>query len=113
MSEKPEDAEPIPSTSKENESISENTKCKLSRSVSLSKIEDYQNKETPSQTSRKRKDPPSPKGKVSIKDTKAKFELQEKYRNQRNLKYIKKEKDKFKRNCKKVPTETIEDPIAK
>merc|ERR1712081_156447 len=65
------------------------------------------------QSSRKRKDPPSPKGKVSVKETKAKFELQEKYRNQRNLKDLKKEKEKFKRNCKKVPTETVEDPIAK
>merc|ERR1712081_16530 len=57
--------------------------------------------------------PPSPP-KVSVKDTKAKFEdIQEKYRNQRNQKDLVKEKTKFKRNCKKTPTEVVEDPIAK
>merc|ERR1712112_276030 len=56
---------------------------------------------------------PSPP-KVSVKDTKAKFEdIQEKYRNQRNQKDIVKEKSKFKRNCKPTPTEVVEDPIAK
>merc|ERR1712081_15553 len=64
-------------------------------------------------TSRKRKDPPSPP-KVSVKDTKAKFEdIQNKYRNQRNQKDVVKDKSKFKRNCKKTPTEVVEDPIAK
>merc|ERR1711954_64734 len=56
----------------------------------------------------------SPKGKVNVKETSAKFEgIQEKYRNQRNLKDTTKDKGKFKRNCKKGPTETIEDPVAK
>merc|ERR1711954_318101 len=59
-------------------------------------------------------DPPSPKSKVNVKETSAKFEgIQEKYRNQRNLKDTAKDKAKFKRNCKKVPTETVEDPVAK
>merc|ERR1711954_422495 len=51
---------------------------------------------------------------LNVKETSAKFEgIQEKYRNQRNLKDTNKDKGKFKRNCKKGPTETIEDPIAK
>merc|ERR1711954_417362 len=59
-------------------------------------------------------DPPSPKSKVNVKETSAKFEgIQEKYRNQRNLEDTAKDKAKFKRNCKKVPTETVEDPVAK
>merc|ERR1712081_65689 len=66
-----------------------------------------------STNSKKRKEPPSPKTNVSMQETKAKFELQEKYRNQRNLKDLNKEKSKFKRNCKKTTVETVEDPIAK
>merc|ERR1711954_547013 len=59
-------------------------------------------------------DPPSPKSKVNVKETSAKFKgIQEKYRNQRNLKDTAKDKAKFKRNCKKVPTETVEDPVVK
>merc|ERR1711954_595279 len=59
-------------------------------------------------------DPPSPKSKVNVKETSAKFEgIQEKYRNQRNLKDTAKDKAKFKRTCKKVPTESVEDPVAK
>merc|ERR1711954_350 len=51
---------------------------------------------------------------LNVKETSAKFEgIQEKYLNQRNLKDNNKDKGKFKRNCKKVPTEVIEDPIAK
>merc|ERR1711954_261153 len=51
---------------------------------------------------------------LNVKETSAKFEgIQEKYRNQRNLKDNKKDKGKFKRNCKKGPTEVIEDSIAK
>merc|ERR1711954_86721 len=95
----------------------DSTKFRLNRSVSLSKIDqDSSNKENSSNNvnSKKRKEPPSPpKAKVSIKETKAKYELQEKYRNQRNLKDVNKEKGKFKRNCKKTPSETVEDPVAK
>merc|ERR1711954_571334 len=39
--------------------------------------------------------------------------LANKYKNQRNLKDTSKEKSKFKRNVKKTPVETIEDPITK
>merc|ERR1711954_269976 len=62
---------------------------------------------------KKRKDPPSPKSNVSVKEMKAKIDLQEKYRLQRNLKDVSKEKGKFKRTCKKSPVETVEDPVAK
>merc|ERR1711954_279421 len=56
----------------------------------------------------------SPRGKISVKETKAKFELQEKYRNQRNMKDLQKEKTKFKgRTCKKATVEVVEDPLAK
>merc|ERR1711954_369958 len=87
----------------------------MGRSGSLSRIEqdDYGQDAPQALQSRKRKDPPSPKGKISVKETKAKFELQEKYRNQRNLKDVNKEKNKFKRNCKKTTVETVEDPIVK
>merc|ERR1711954_378342 len=87
----------------------------MGRSGSLSRIEqEYPGQDAPqAPQSRKRKDPPSPKGKISVQETKAKFELQEKYRNRRNLKDINKEKNKFKRNCKKTTVETVEDPIAK
>merc|ERR1711954_63474 len=92
----------------------DSTKFRLNRSVSLSKIDqDSSNKESSSNNvnSKKRKEPPSPpKAKVSIKETKAKFELQEKYRNQRNLKDVNKEKTKFKRNCKKTSSKTVKDP---
>merc|ERR1712112_355463 len=69
-------------------------KFRISRSVSCSKVEnDLKPNDNGRSNSKKRKDPPSPP-KVSVKDTKAKFEdIQEKY--------------------KKTPTETIEDPIAK
>merc|ERR1711954_184134 len=54
----------------------------------------------------------SPKGSISVKETTSKFDqLASKYKNQRNLKDTNKEKSKFKRNVKKTPTETIEDPI--
>merc|ERR1712081_7198 len=62
---------------------------------------------------KKRKEPPSPKSNVSVKEMKAKIDLQEKYRLQRNQKDVSKEKAKFKRSCKKSPTETVEDPVAK
>merc|ERR1711954_173373 len=56
----------------------------------------------------------SPKGSISVKETTSKFDqLASKYKNQRNLKDTNKEKSKFKRNVKKTPTETIEDPITK
>merc|ERR1711954_397058 len=100
-----------PSTSKDQES----SKFRLSWSVSLSKIDqDSSTQESNSTNTKKRKEPQSPpKAKVSVKETKAKFELQEKYRNQRNLKDVNKDKTKFKRNCKKSPSEVVEDPIAK
>merc|ERR1711954_537698 len=83
---------------KANEKIlpDENQKVKIGRSVSLSKInieatENYlpaqpqtSKRKTPDHPSPSTKD--SPKGKLSVKETKAKFELQEKYRNQRNQK---------------------------
>merc|ERR1711954_510172 len=107
--EEKKEATPVASTSKDQEG-----KFRISQSVSCSKVEnDSKKPETSRSNSRKRKDPPS-LPKVSVKDTKAKFEgIQEKYRNQRNQKDVSKEKSKFKRNCKKTPTETIKDPIAK
>merc|ERR1711954_62615 len=62
---------------------------------------------------KKRKEPPSPKSNVSVKEMKAKIDLQEKYRLQRNLKDVSKDKAKFKRSCKKTPVETVKDPVAK
>merc|ERR1711954_563356 len=107
--EEKKEATPVASTSKDQEG-----KFRISQSVSCSKVEnDSKKPETSRSNSRKRKEPPS-LPKVSVKDTKAKFEgIQEKYRNQRNQKDVNKDKSKFKRNCKKTPTETIEDPIAK
>merc|ERR1712081_132268 len=56
----------------------------------------------------------SPEEKVSVKETRAKFELTEKYRIQRNAKDLSREKAKFKgRTCKKQVAEVVEDPIAK
>merc|ERR1711954_578122 len=107
--EEKKEATPVASTSKDQEG-----KFRISQSVSCSKVEnDLKKPETSRSNSRKRKEPPSPP-KVSVKDAKAKFEgIQEKYRNQRNQKDINKDKSKFKRNCKKTPSETVEDPIAK
>merc|ERR1712081_84871 len=98
-----------PSTSQEPES----TKFKIGRSVSLSKIN--QDEDSPSEKAnpKKRKEPPSPKSNVSVKEMKAKIDLQEKYRLQRNMKDVSKDKAKFKWTCKKTPVETIEDPVAK
>merc|ERR1712114_11884 len=63
---------------------------------------------------KKRKNPPSPKGAISVKETTSKFDqLANKYKSQRNLKDTNKEKSKFKRNTKKTPAETVEDPITK
>merc|ERR1712081_153859 len=101
---------PVASTSKDY-----NGKFRIGRSVSCSKVDNdlKKHEDRGRSNSKKRKDPPSPP-KVSVKDTKAKFEdIQEKYRNQRNQKDVIKEKSKFKRNCKKTPTEKVEDPIAK
>merc|ERR1711954_563572 len=108
-----EKKEPLPSTSKDYD-----RKFRLSRAVSCSKVDNEPSKPEENQRSqsKKRKDPPSPP-KVSVKDTKAKFEdVQEKYKKkfqERNQKDAAKDKSKFKRNCKKTPTEVIEDPIAK
>merc|ERR1711954_495437 len=107
--EEKKEATPVASTSKDQEG-----KFRISQSVSCSKVEnDLKKPETSRSNSRKRKEPPS-LPKVSVKDTKAKFEgIQEKYRNQRNQKDVNKDKSKFKRNCKKTPTKTIKDPRAK
>merc|ERR1711954_586365 len=100
----------VPSTSKE-ENPKEITKYKLNRSLSLRSIEDPTKEET---NSKKRKNLPSPKGSISVKETTSKFDqLASKYKNQRNLKDTTKEKSKFKRNVKKNPIETIEDPVTK
>jgi len=106
------------------ESKDESRKLKLGRSISLSKLsnEDQNpDKDQSQQLTSKRKAPDhpspstknSPKDKLSVKETKAKFELQEKYRNQRNLKDMKKESQKFKGRACRNTTEVIEDPIAK
>merc|ERR1711954_62971 len=111
--EEKKESTPVASTSKDYDG-----KYRLSRAVSCSKIENESAKPEESQrsTSKKRKDPPSPP-KVSVKDTKAKFEdIQEKYKkkfHERNQKEVAKEKTKFKRGCKKTPVETIEDPLMK
>merc|ERR1712081_101419 len=56
----------------------------------------------------------SPEEKLSVKETRAKVELTEKYRIQRNAKDLSREKSKFKGStCKKQVTEVIKDPIAK
>merc|ERR1712081_40732 len=104
---------PVASTSKDYDG-----KFRIGRSVSCSKVDNDSKKpeENVRSNSKKRKDPPSPP-KVSVKDTKAKFEdIQEKYKKkfqERNQKDATKDKSKFKRNCKKTPTEVIEHPIAK
>merc|ERR1711954_481901 len=107
---KTEDDGQVPSTSKE-ENPKEITKYKLNRSLSLRSIDDPPKEET---NSKKRKNPPSPKGAISVKETTSKFDqLANKYKSQRNLKDTNKEKFKFKRNTKKTPVETVEDPIMK
>merc|ERR1711954_178942 len=108
-----EKKEPVPSTSKDYDG-----KFRLSRAVSCSKVDNESPKPEEKQRSqsKKCKDPPSPP-KVSVKDTKAKFEdIQEKYKKkfqERNLKDAAKDKSKSKRSCKKTPAESVEDPIAK
>merc|ERR1711954_240268 len=107
---KTEEDDQAPSTSKE-ENPKEITKYKLNRSLSLRSIEDPTKEET---NTKKRKNPPSPKGPVNVKETTSKFDqLSSKYKNQRNLKDTSKEKAKFKRNTKKTPIETVEDPVTK
>merc|ERR1711954_326193 len=107
---KTEDDGQVPSTSKE-ENPKEITKYKLNRSLSLRSIEDPPKEET---NTKKRKNPPSPKGSISVKETTSNFDqLASKYKNQCNLKDTNKEKSKFKRNVKKTPVETIDDPITK
>merc|ERR1711954_369637 len=91
----------------------ENSKLNIGRSVSLSKINQDEDSSSEKTNPKKRKEPPSPKSNVSVKEMKAKIDLQEKYRLQRNLKDVSKDKGKFKRTCKKPPVETIEDPVAK
>merc|ERR1711954_365019 len=90
-------------------------KYKLSRSVSLNRIDqaDGAAVDGAKPNPKKRKEPPSPKSNISVKEMKAKIDLQEKYRLQRNQKDVSKEKSKFKRTCKKSPTETVKDPLAK
>ena len=102
--EEKKESTPVASTSKDYDG-----KFRIGRSVSCSKVDNDSKKpeENVRSNSKKRKDPPSPP-KVSVKDTKAKFEdIQEKYRNQRNQKVVVKDKSKFKRNCKKTPTEVV------
>merc|ERR1711954_82144 len=91
----------------------ENSKLNIGRSVSLSKINQDEDSSSEKTNPKKRKEPPSPKSNVSMKEMKAKIDLQEKYLLQRNLKDVSKDKGKFKRTCKKTPVETIEDPVAK
>ena len=98
----PKDDEGNPQPSSSQEPGKDNSKYKLSRSVSLSRID--QADASPGDNSKinpkKRKEPPSPKSNVSVKEMKAKIDLQEKYRLQRNQKDVSKEKGKFKRTCK-------------
>merc|ERR1711954_388075 len=102
----------VPATSKDENSQEVVTKYKLNRSLSLRSIEQDPAKDE--SNSKKRKNPPSPRGSISVKETTSKFDqLASKYKNQRNLKDTNKEKSKFKRNVKKTPVETIEDPITK
>ena len=78
MAEKNQEEAPMPSCSLEKDPIQDNTRFKLSWSISLSRIDqDSSNQEGSSQSSntKKRKEPPSPKGKFCVKDTEAKFEL--------------------------------------
>merc|ERR1711954_290073 len=108
---KQEEAEQIPSTSKD-ENAKEVTKYRLNRSLSLRSIEQDPPKEDTNP--KKRKNPPSPKGAISVKETTPKFDqLANKYKSQRNMKDTNKEKSKFKRTTKKTPVETVEDPITK
>merc|ERR1711954_564214 len=100
-----------PSTSKD-ENVKDVTKYTLNRSLSLRGIDQDPPKED--SNPKKRKNPPSPKGAISVKETTSKFDqLANKYKSQRNLKDTNKEKSKFKRNTKKTPVETVEDPITK
>merc|ERR1711954_255700 len=106
-----EDDGQVPSTSKD-ENTKDVTKYRLNRSLSLRSVDQDPPKEE--SNPKKRKNPPSPKGSMSVKETTSKFDqLANKYKNQRNLKDTSKEKAKFKRNVKKTPVETIEDPITK
>merc|ERR1711954_471993 len=108
---KQEEAEQIPSTSKD-ENAKEVTKYRLNRSLSLRSIEQDPPKEDTNP--KKRKNPPSPKGAISVKETTSKFDqLANKYKSRRNMKDTNKEKSKFKRTAKKNPVETVEDPITK
>merc|ERR1711954_351352 len=85
---------------------------RLNRSLSLRSIEKDPNKDD--SNPKKRKNPPSPKAGMSVKETTSKFDqLASMYKNQRNLKDTSKEKAKFKRNVKKTPVETIDDPVTK
>merc|ERR1711954_389091 len=85
---------------------------RLNRSLSLRSIEKDPSRDDSNST--KRKNPPSPKAGMSVKETTSKFDmLASKYKNQRNLKDTSKEKAKFKRNAKKTPVETIDDPVTK
>merc|ERR1712081_102787 len=94
---------------------------KIGRSVSLSRLPENSSNVKPSESvstkNPKRKAPDfksSPEEKLSVKETRAKFELTKKYRIQRNAKDLSREKAKFKgRTCKKQAAEVIEDPIAK
>merc|ERR1711954_473143 len=80
--------------------------------ASLRSIDQDQNSED--SNPKKRKNPPSPKGAISVKETTSKFDqLANKYKSQRNLKDTSKEKSKFKRNTKNNPVEKVEDPITK
>merc|ERR1711954_627078 len=73
MAEKNQEEAPMPSCSLEKDPIQDNTRFKLSRSISLSRIDqDYSNQEGSSQSlnTKKRKEPPSPKGKFCVKTLK-------------------------------------------
>merc|ERR1711954_95842 len=101
----------VPSTSKD-EDVPDVTRYRLNRSLSLRSVEQDPIKEETN--SKKRKNPPSPKGTMSVKETTSKFDqLASKYKSQRNLKDTNKEKSKFKRNTKNTPVEKVEDPITK
>ena len=109
-----EDEVLAPSTSKEEEvpDVPDVTKYRLSRSLSLRSVEPDQTKEEIN--TKKRKNPPSPKGSMSVKETTSKFDqLANKYKSQRNLKDTNNQKAKFKRTNKNTPVEKVEDPITK
>merc|ERR1711954_91005 len=73
--------------------------------------QDPVNEET---NNRKRKNPPSPKGQMSVKERTSTFDqLANKYKSQRNLKDTNNQKGKFKRTNKNTPVEKVEDPITK